>query len=159
MLIKLEAFTGLATRTPSVEHTLKITEIPILLAPSLHQRPEKLLDPQTKARFPQLELEHSSKNKIKLLRLRSDVECCLREFLRKRDFVSVSTPILAADTGGAIAKPFVTRASRASDHELYLRIAPELELKKLVAAGMDRVYELGPSFRNEGMNQGLLHHV
>jgi lysyl-tRNA synthetase class 2 len=143
------AFTGIPAKSSSMQHTLKVTSVPTLLAPSLHQRPEKLLDPQTRARFPQLELEQSSKQN--LLYLRSELEYSMRQFLRDRGFVHVSTPILAADTGGAVAKPFVTRATRASDHELYLRIAPELELKKLVAAGMDRVFELGPSFRNEGM--------
>lgn len=120
----------------------------MLLAPSLHQRPESFADPETLARFPQLELERSGE-KQRLLRLRHHLERQLHRYFTSNGFFHVRTPILAADAGGAVAKPFVTRSQKA-DHDLFLRIAPELELKKLVAAGMEKVYEVGPSFRNEG---------
>jgi lysyl-tRNA synthetase class 2 len=67
-----------------------------------------------------------------------------------RDFTRVSTPILAADTGGAVARPFETQANEFSDTPLRLRIAQELALKKLVAADLGPVFEMGPNFRNEG---------
>lgn len=66
--------------------------------------------------------------------------------------VEVQTPILAANAGGAVARPFATQATEFPHKELALRIAPELWLKRLVVAGLDRVYEIGPSFRNEGVD-------
>lgn len=156
MTITLIAFTNIAIafhgspyRTQTGELTLKVTKIPELLAPSLHQRPELLSDPQTLARFPQLELECDDKHQI--LRLRHRLEEYMHRHFASNGFFHVRTPILAADAGGAVAKPFVTKSHKA-DHDLFLRIAPELELKKLVAAGMEKVYEIGPSFRNEGLD-------
>ncbi|CAK4637120.1 unnamed protein product [Aphanomyces euteiches] len=73
----------------------------------------------------------------------------IRRYLEDRDFIEVETPILATGAGGAAAKPFTT-VSRALNTDLYLRIAPELYLKQLVIGGMDRVFELGKVFRNEG---------
>lgn len=64
--------------------------------------------------------------------------------------MEVNTPILASKSGGAIAQPFVTSATEFPDRPLSLRIAPELWLKRLVVGGFDRVFEIGPSFRNEG---------
>ncbi|KAF0724562.1 hypothetical protein Ae201684P_012496 [Aphanomyces euteiches] len=76
----------------------------------------------------------------------------IRRYLEDRDFIEVETPILATGAGGAAAKPFTT-VSRALNTDLYLRIAPELYLKQLVIGGMDRVFELGKVFRNEGVDQ------
>lgn len=64
--------------------------------------------------------------------------------------MEVDTPILSSDAGGAIAKPFSTSATEFPERQLSLRIAPELWLKRMVVGGFDRVFEIGPSFRNEG---------
>lgn len=73
-------------------------------------------------------------------------------FQNKLKCVEVQTPILAANAGGALARPFATQATEFAHKELALRIAPELWLKRLVVAGLDRVFEIGPSFRNEGID-------
>jgi lysyl-tRNA synthetase class 2 len=121
-----------------------------MLAPRLHVIPEQITDGQTLARFPQLDLMMHSR-KRDLLRIRAQIERVIQDFFNQRGFVKVSTPILAASTGGANAQPFVTSAHRLDHQSLTLRISQELDLKKLVVAGMDRVYEIGPNFRNEGM--------
>jgi lysyl-tRNA synthetase, class II len=85
-----------------------------------------------------------------VFRARSEVLRLTREWLAARGFVEVETPILHPIPGGAAALPFVTHHN-ALDQDLYLRIAPELYLKRLVVGGMERVFELGRVFRNEGM--------
>ena len=70
--------------------------------------------------------------------------------------MEVDTPILGAVASGATARPFETSATEFPDRRLALRIAPELWLKRLVIGGMERVFEIGPSFRNEGMYQGIM---
>jgi lysyl-tRNA synthetase class 2 len=86
------------------------------------------------------------------LRLRSQIIQSIREFLLKDQFTEVQTPLIADKASGAIAKSFKTMATEFSDKELALRIAPELWLKRLVIGGMDRVFEIGPAFRNEGLD-------
>jgi lysyl-tRNA synthetase, class II len=146
------AFTGYPTKTSTGQLSLQITALPKLLSPSLHKLPETVTDEQTLARFPQLELVLRRK-KRDLLRIRHTVEMTVQNFLNSKSFTKVSTPVLAADTGGAVARAFETNANEFSGHTLKLRIAQELELKKLVAAGMGAVYEIGPVFRNEGKSQ------
>lgn len=146
------AFTGHPTKTSTGQLALQITTLPKLLSPSLHRLPETVTDEQTLARFPQLALVLRRK-KRDLLRLRHTIEMTIQNFLNSKSFTKVSTPVLAADTGGAVARAFETSANEFSGHTLKLRIAQELELKKLVAAGMGAVYEIGPVFRNEGKSQ------
>jgi lysyl-tRNA synthetase class 2 len=86
-----------------------------------------------------------------ILRTRSKVIQFIRQFLDKREFVEVETPVLSSKAGGANARPFTTHA-HALDMDMQLRIAPELYLKQLVIGGMDRVYEVGKQFRNEGID-------
>lgn len=87
------------------------------------------------------------------LRVRSCVIRKLRQWLEsKLECIEVHTPILAANAGGAVARPFTTNATEFPDKQLALRIAPELWLKRLVVAGFDRIYEIGPAFRNEGLD-------
>jgi lysyl-tRNA synthetase, class II len=76
----------------------------------------------------------------------------MRDFLLKDNFLEVQTPLIADKAGGAIAKPFTTVATEFSEKTLALRIAPEIWLKRLVIGGIDRVFEIGPAFRNEGLD-------
>ena len=85
-----------------------------------------------------------------VLRLRAQIIQYLRQYLLRSDYVEVQTPILAEGAGGAVARPFRTAATEFSDRVISLRIAPELWLKRMVIGGFDRVFEIGPSFRNEG---------
>ena len=82
---------------------------------------------------------------------RSQIIRYLRNYLDSRDFLEVETPILNAQAGGALAKPFLTKSEELDQH-LELRIAPELFLKQLIISGYDRVYEVGKVFRNEGID-------
>ncbi|KAI5785814.1 hypothetical protein EDC01DRAFT_661531 [Geopyxis carbonaria] len=92
----------------------------------------------------------TSPHAAKILRLRSRIIHHMRRNFFLRDFVEVQTPILSYDAGGALAKPFFTEATSAyRGRKLALRIAPELWLKRLVVGGLDRVFEIGPQFRNE----------
>jgi lysyl-tRNA synthetase class 2 len=86
------------------------------------------------------------------LRRRSRVVAGIRKFLDSRDFVEVETPILQESAGGATARPFVTRYN-VLNQDMYLRIATELHLKRLVVGGIERVYEIGRIFRNEGLSR------
>lgn len=90
---------------------------------------------------------------VETLKARSTLIRTLRSFFESLSFTEVSTPILSALAGGATAKPFETKATEFSDRKLSLRIAPELWLKRLVVGGMDRIFEIGPSFRNEGLDK------
>lgn len=90
---------------------------------------------------------------IATLKARSILVRTLRKFFEQLNFDEVTTPILSALAGGATAKPFETTSTEFSDRKLSLRIAPELWLKRLVIGGMDRVFEIGPSFRNEGLDR------
>jgi len=123
--------------------------LPELLSPSLHTLPTAVSDANTLARFPQLHLL-LNKTRRDLLRLRHIIEVELQRCLNYWGFIKVTTPVLAADTGGAIARPFCTTSIEYPQTQLKLRIAQELGLKKLVAADLGRVYEIGPVFRNEG---------
>ena len=124
-----------------------------LLGKGLRPLPDKwhgLTD--TEARFRQRELDLVvNPDARRVFALRSRVLKALRAELDERGFVEVETPMLHPIPGGAAARPFVTHHN-ALDTDLYLRIAPELYLKRLIAGGMPRVYEINRSFRNEGMS-------
>ncbi|MCJ1439239.1 hypothetical protein MMC27_008631 [Xylographa pallens] len=88
----------------------------------------------------------------KIVRHEAQIIQYLRQYLLRSDYVEVQTPILAEGAGGAVARPFRTAATEFSDRVISLRIAPELWLKRMVIGGFDRVFEIGPSFRNEGLD-------
>jgi len=120
-------------------------------AKCLHPLPDKrkgLADPETRVRQRYLDLM-VNQDSAQLLRTRSDVVRGIREFLHERSYLEVETPMLQSVHGGATARPFVTHIN-AYDMRMYLRIAPELYLKRLCVAGVDRVFELNRNFRNEG---------
>lgn len=85
-----------------------------------------------------------------IIRARSSLIQYLRQFFVDRSFMEVSTPIIESVAGGAIARPFYTSATEFPERQLSLRIAPELWLKRMVVGGFDKIFEIGPSFRNEG---------
>ncbi len=124
----------------------------VVLAEARRQFPDKwhgIVDPDTRYRQRYVDLWVTDEAR-ETLRARSTIVATLRRELEGRGFVEVETPVLHPLPGGALAKPFVTHHN-ALDMELYLRIAPELYLKRLVVGGFEKVFEIGRTFRNEGM--------
>jgi lysyl-tRNA synthetase class 2 len=125
-----------------------------LLAKSLRAPPDKyhgLEDTETRYRHRELDLL-ANEDARALFMLRSRVVSAIRRWLDDRGFLEVETPVLQPLYGGALARPFTTHHNQL-DRDLYLRIATELYLKRLVVGGLERVYELGKDFRNEGVSQ------
>jgi len=125
--------------------------MPIIMSPTLANLPTELEDRETRIRNRHVDLLVNRKV-VDTLRARSHIVRYLRDYLLKDNFLEVQTPIIADKAGGAIAKPFTTIATEFSDKQLALRIAPELWLKRMILGGIDRVFEIGPSFRNEGLD-------
>ena len=124
-----------------------------LLAKSLRPPPEKfhgLEDVETRYRRRELDLLGNEDTR-ELFILRSRVVSAIRRWLDERGFLEVETPVLQPLYGGALARPFTTHHNQL-DRDLYLRIATELYLKRLIVGGLERVYELGKDFRNEGVS-------
>ncbi|MBB4685958.1 bifunctional lysylphosphatidylglycerol synthetase/lysine--tRNA ligase LysX [Amycolatopsis jiangsuensis] len=122
-------------------------------AKCLHPLPDKrkgLTDPETRVRQRYLDLAVNPESE-QMLRLRSTVVRAVREYLHQDGYLEVETPMLQTVHGGANARPFVTHIN-AYDMRMYLRIAPELYLKRLCVAGVERVFELNRNFRNEGVD-------
>jgi lysyl-tRNA synthetase class 2 len=139
-------------RTRTGEVTLRVQDFK-MLAKSLHPLPEKwhgLKDVETRYRQRYLDLIANEETRG-IFVIRSRIVSALRRFLDERGFLEVETPILQPIYGGAAARPFVTHHNLL-DQDLYLRIADELYLKRLIIGGYERVYEIGKDFRNEGVS-------
>ncbi|KAG5934171.1 hypothetical protein E4U53_000751 [Claviceps sorghi] len=143
--------TGHATRTKAGEPTLEASQMPQLIAPAMEQIPEKLTDPKTRRAERHLDML-VNKEVVDVLRLRAEITKYMRDYFHSKRFLEFQTPILAENAGGAIARPFVTQATEFRSKNLALRVAPELWLKRLVVGGVDKVFEIGPAFRNEGVD-------
>lgn len=143
---------GKLFRTKTGELTLMVEEIQ-LLAKSLRPLPEKwhgLTDQETKYRQRYVDLIVTPRTKEVFL-TRSKIVTFLRNFLTARGFIEVETPMMQPIPGGATARPFKT-FHNALNMELYLRVAPELYLKRLLVGGFDKVFEINRNFRNEGLS-------
>ena len=138
--------------TKSGEITLRVADF-TMLAKSLEPLPEKwhgLVDVEKRYRQRYLDLISNQPARDTFL-VRSRVIAAIRRFLDNRGFIEVETPVLQPVAGGARAHPFTTH-HEALDQDLYLRIATELHLKRLIVGGFDKVYEIGRVFRNEGIS-------
>ena len=147
------AVNGEIIKTKKGELSIKVNETTIL-SKSLRALPEKwhgLKDKETRFRQRYLDLIVNPESK-RILQTRSNVVRLLREYLHATEFIEVETPILQSKAGGALAKPFQTHHN-ALNLDMYLRIAPELYLKRLVIGGFEKVFEIGKIFRNEGIDQ------
>ncbi|WP_289394689.1 lysine--tRNA ligase [Mannheimia haemolytica] len=143
---------GALFKTKTGELTVRCSEVQ-LLTKSLRPLPDKhhgLTDLETRYRQRYLDLI-SNEESCRTFMIRSQVVSGIRKFFLERDFIEVETPMLQVIPGGAAAKPFITHHN-ALDVDMYLRIAPELYLKRLVVGGFERVFELNRNFRNEGVS-------
>jgi lysyl-tRNA synthetase, class II len=143
---------GTVFRTRRGELSLALDDF-TLLAKSLRPPPDKhhgLADVETRHRHRELDLMASEETRDVFI-TRAKVIAAIRRFLDGAGFVEVETPVLQPVYGGAAARPFVTHHNQL-ERDLYLRIATELYLKRLIVGGLERVYEIGKNFRNEGVS-------
>lgn len=157
--VKVGDFVGVAGEkyvTNKGEPTLAVSEL-VLLNQSRRQLPDKwagITNAEVRYRRRYLDLIANPESRRRFL-VRSGVITAIRRHLDGLDFLEIETPILQEAASGAAARPFITHHNTL-DEDLYLRIAPETYLKRAVAGGLERVYELGKLFRNEGMDSSHL---
>ena len=143
---------GFVFRTKMGEISVHVTEV-VLLSKSLLPLPEKfhgLKDQETRYRQRYVDLIVNPEVR-RAFEVRSRFIRYMRRYLDERDYMEVETPVLNTIAGGAAARPFITHHNTL-DIDMYMRIATELPLKRLIIGGIDRVYEIGRIFRNEGMD-------
>ena len=144
--------TGEVFKTKTGEISIKVTEFE-LICKSLKPLPEKwhgLKDPDLRYRQREVDIITNPGVKETFIK-RSQIIKGIREFLDNRGFLEVETPILGSIAGGAAARPFITHHNTLNI-DMYLRIATELYLKRLIVGGFEKVYDMGKNFRNEGMD-------
>lgn len=145
--------TGPVFRTRKGELSLRVKDYQ-MLCKSLEPLPEKyhgLEDVELKYRYRHLDLIMNPRSR-KTFRIRSKIIQEIRSFMNQKGFMEVETPILQPVYGGAVAEPFITKHLRLK-RNLYLKISPEMYLKKLLVGGFEKVYEIGKNFRNEGIDR------
>jgi len=143
---------GVLMKTMKGELSLAVSQIR-MLTKSLRPLPEKhkgLTDTETRYRQRYLDLMVNEDSRLIFVR-RAKIVDQIRRFFVDRDFMEVETPMMQTTPGGATAAPFVTHYN-ALNTEMYLRVAPELNLKRLVVGGFERVFEINRNFRNEGVS-------
>lgn len=143
---------GCLFKTKTNELSIRSTKL-ILLTKSIRSLPDKfhgLINKEIRYRQRYLDLI-CNKNQFKIFIQRSNIINCIREYMIKKNFLEVETPMLQNIPGGASAKPFSTYHN-SLNNSMYLRISPELYLKKLIIGGFTRIFEINRSFRNEGIS-------
>jgi lysyl-tRNA synthetase class 2 len=151
ILTTMSAVNGNPMKTATGQVSVLALEVPQIVAPCLHHIPEAVDNAETLARRPHIHAL-TSDEPGDVLRLRALIYDYIRTYFISSGFLEVETPTFDLHAGGAIARPFETVANEMSNTAIRLRIAPELNLKRLIIGGQDKIFEIGRAFRNEGVD-------